>query len=620
MKEPDRAYDGKLSVDNADVARVLNRIADLLEFKDENPFKLRSYRIAAETVEELQEPVAEMASRGGASELQTIPGIGKSISSQIIEIIQSGTSAYFEGLKEEVPETVLDLRRVSGVGLKTSQTLYREFGIKSLEELKAFSEGGGLASVSGLGEKVIQKIQASLARIESERGLMRLNDALEFARALKERLLARPDDGAGAGRRAKAETRVEIVGQIRRGLEMVDSIDLLASGDAAALARVFTSTPQVATVKSVRPDKVEAETKTGTAVVLHLAPGADFAAAMVRATGSAEHVRDLESQAGGRGLVFKGFKLAEGGSARPKRGRGKGAPDAGKDFVALNDEEEFYIALGLDYVPAELREGLGEVEAARAGKLPRLVAQEDIRGDFHMHTTWSDGQNSIREMVEAARRLGYEYIAITDHTQATSIANGNTPEELLEEIEEIEAVAADYTDIRVLKGAEVDILSDGSLDMPYEVLDRLDWIVVSVHSGFHQGREQITDRVVRAMATGYPNVFAHPTGRILGERPPYEIDLEQVIEAAREHDVRMELNASPYRLDLNSYWLGVARRAGVGIVISTDSHTTRGFAMMSYGIMTARRAWITPRDVLNTLPLSRLTAELDRKKAKRRGQ
>ncbi len=270
-------------------------------------------------------------------------------------------------------------------------------------------------------------------------------------------------------------------------------------------------------------------------------------------------------------------------------------------------------------MPPELREGLGEVEAAREGRLPDLITLEDMRGDFHMHTTWTDGQNTVREMIEAARLRGYEYIAITDHTQSTSIAGGNTPEELLEELEEIEAVASEFDDIKVFKGAEVDILSDGSLDMPFDVLDRLDWIVISIHAGFHQEKQQITDRVVRAMETGYPNVFAHPTGRILGERPPYEIDLEQVMAAAKKNDVRMELNASPYRLDLNSYWLTVAKQSGVGIVISTDSHQTKGFAAMRYGMMTARRAWLTKHDVLNTLPLPKLVAELERKKTARRG-
>jgi DNA polymerase (family 10) len=281
-------------------------------------------------------------------------------------------------------------------------------------------------------------------------------------------------------------------------------------------------------------------------------------------------------------------------------------------------EEDFYKRIGLEPVPPELREGTGEVEAAREGSLPDLISLEDIRGDFHMHTKWSDGQNTVREMVEAARAEGFDYIAITDHTQSTSIANGNTPEELLKEIEEIESVARDYEDIRVLKGAEVDILSDGSLDMPLEVLDRLDWIVCSIHAGFHQERQQITDRVIRAMGTGYPNVFAHPTGRILGERPPYEIDLDQVIRAARDFDVRLELNASPYRLDLNSFWLRVATQAGVGIVISTDSHQAKGFSNMGYGVVTARRAGLTKRDVLNTLPLPDLLSELETKKAMRR--
>lgn len=616
MNESGQTYDGKLSIDNGDIASVFGRIADLLEFKDENPFKLRSYRLAAETIAEMQAPLAEIAARGPA-ELQKIPGIGKSISTQIIEIVQTGTSAYFETLKEEVPETVLELRRVSGVGLKTSQLLYRDFGIKSLEELKAFAEGGGLLSVPGLGEKTVNRINSSLARIESERGRIRLNDALEFARAIVDRLGGKEEGASDERRASRAKPLVEIVGQIRRGREMVDAVEVLASGDGEALTAAFTSLPQVANVKAIRADRVDAETKKGVATVLHLAPGANFAAALVRTTGSIEHLRDLEAEAESRGLSFKGFELRR-SAGGAKKGRGKRAT-SNADSVELATEEDFYGALDLEFVPPEMREGMGEVQAAREGRLPPLISLEDMRGDFHMHTTWSDGQNSIREMAQAARLRGYEYIAITDHTQSTSIANGNTPAELLEEIEEIEAVAREFDDIRVLKGAEVDILSDGSLDLPFDVLDKLDWIVISIHSGFHQERQQITDRVIRAMETGYPNVFAHPTGRILGERPPYEIDLEQVFAAAKKNDVRLELNASPYRLDLNSYWLGVAKQAGVGIVISTDSHQTKGLAAMQYGMMTARRAWLTKHDVLNTLPLPSLVAELERKKTQRRG-
>ncbi|HVG18168.1 MAG TPA: DNA polymerase/3'-5' exonuclease PolX [Blastocatellia bacterium] len=618
MNESDQTYDGKLSIDNGDIASVFGRIADLLEFKDENPFKLRSYRLAAETIGEMQTSLAEMAARGGAGELQKIPGIGKSISTQIIEIIQTGTSSYFESLKEEVPETVLELRKVSGVGLKTSQLLYRDFGVKSLEELKSFAEGGGLLSVPGLGEKTISRINSSLARIEGERGKVRINDALEFARAIIDRLRGKEEGASGGGRAPQAKPLVEIVGQIRRGREMVDAVEVLASGDSQALAAAFTSLPQITNVKAIRADRIEAETKKGVATVLHLAPGASFGAALVRTTGSVEHVRDLEAEAEARGLSFKGFELRRRVAGEAKAGRVKRAA-GGAHPIEIATEEDFYNALDLEFVPPEMREGMGEVQAAREGRLPPLISLEDIRGDFHMHTTWSDGQNSIREMAQAARLRGYEYIAITDHTQSTSIANGNTPQELLEEIEEIEAVAREFDDIRVLKGAEVDILSDGSLDLPFDVLDKLDWIVISIHSGFHQERQQITDRVIRAMETGYPNVFAHPTGRILGERSPYEIDLEQVFAAAKKYDVRLELNASPYRLDLNSYWLGVAKQAGVGIVISTDSHQAKGLAAMQYGMMTARRAWLTKHDVLNTLPLPSLVAELDRKKAARHG-
>src|SRR5215213_197653 len=526
MNDAGAGYDGKLSVDNSDVARVFKRIADLLEFKDENPFKLRSYRVASETIDELETPVAEIAARGGASELQKISGVGKSISGQILEVLQTGTSSFFEALKDEIPESVLYLKRVSGIGLKTSQLLYKDFGIKSLEELKAFVEGGGLLSVPGLGEKTLERIKASLARIESERGMLRLNDASDLARSIIAKLAGGEPESAD-----RAEAGAEIVGQIRRGCEMIDSVEILATGDPVILANSFTSSPQIATVKSIRPGRVEAETKSGVAVILHTASARDRAAALVRTTGSVEHVRDLESEATALGLEFKGFRLGPAASGR-KKGRSKAAStDPGS--LDLASEEEFYKKLALEPIPPELREGTGEVGAARAGNLPDLISLGDIRGDFHMHTKWSDGQNTVREMIEAARAIGLEYIAITDHTQSTSIANGNTPEELLKEIEEIESVAGEYTDIRVFKGAEVDILSDGSLDMPFEVLDRLDWVVCSIHAGFHQERQQITDRVVRAMETGYPNVFAHPTGRILGERPPYEIDLDQVIAAAR---------------------------------------------------------------------------------------
>jgi DNA polymerase (family 10) len=609
MKESDAVYDGRLAMDNRDVASVLERIADLLEFKDENPFKLRSYRVAAETISEMQRPIAEIAARGAAS-LQELPGIGKSLSAQIVEIIQTGTSSFFEELKEEIPESVLELRRVSGIGLKTSQQLYRDFGIKSLDELKAFAEGGGLESVTGLGEKTAARIKSSLARLESERGKVRLNEASELASAIAEQLRA------VEGNRAGNAARLEVVGQIRRGCEMVDNVELLVSGDASALRQAFMRLPQLTEIKAQRADRIEAVAKKGVAVTLHLAAEADFATAMVRTTGSTEHLRDLEAEAATRGYAFKGFQLGDAKANESRKRKSKTATASKR--LSLNSEEELYSALGLEFIAPELREGLGEVAAARDNRLPELIRLEDMRGDFHMHTTWSDGQNSIREMIEAARRRGYQYIAITDHTQSTSIANGNTPEELLKELDEIEAAAREYDDIRVLKGAEVDILSDGSLDMPFEVLDQLDWIVVSIHAGFQQPKEQITERVVRAMETGYPNVFAHPTGRILGERAGYEIDLEQVIAAAREHNVRLELNASPYRLDLNSYWLRVARQAGVGFVISTDSHQTRGFESMRYGIATARRAWLTRDDVLNTLPLPKLLAELDRKKQARR--
>ena len=622
MEESAPGYDGKLAMDNREIASVLRRIADLLEFTDENPFKLRSYRMAAETIGDMAHPIAEIALRGAAG-LQEIPGIGKTISSQILEIIRTGTSGVFEELKTRIPESVLELRSVSGIGLKTSQLLYRDFGIKSLRELKAFADGGGLASVPGIGDKVIARIKSSVARLEGERGKLRLNEAIETATNIADALKSASRDAGSPG-----SPRIEVVGQIRRGCELIDHIEMLACGDLPLLSATFAGLPSLTDVTTrVRPfpeqipggGPIEALTKKGIGITLYLVPEADFAAAMLRTTGSAEHLRDLETAAETRGYLFAEFQLAQ------RRSRGTGTSGRAKlqppgDRVPVSSEDEFYRLLGLQYVAPELREGLGEVALAGKGALPELICLEDMRGDFHMHTTWSDGQNSIREMIEAARRQGYEYIAVTDHTQATAIANGNTPEQLLAEIAEIEAIAGEYDDIRVLKGAEVDILSDGTLDMPPDVLDRLDWIVVSIHGGFQQPKQQITDRVIRAMESGYANVFGHPTGRILGQRAGYEIDLEQVIEAARQYDVRMELNASPHRLDLNSHWLRIAKKAGVGFVISTDSHRVAGLEAMRYGISTARRAGLTKDDVLNTLPAAALLANLDRKKSQRKAR
>src|SRR5437764_11482665 len=301
MKPSDAVYEGKLAIDNREVAGVLERIADLLEFKDENPFKLRSYRVAAETIAEMQQPVAEIAARGAAA-LQELPGIGKSLSAQIIEIIETGTSSFFEELKEATPESVLELRRVSGIGLKTSQLLYQDFGIKSLDELKAFADGGGLDSVPGLGDKTAQRIKSSLNRLESERGKVRLNEATELAAAIIEQLRT-----VNAG----SAPRMEVVGQVRRGCEMIDHVEVLAGADAKGLAQAFTKLPQLAEIKAQRVDRVEAATSKGVVVTLHLAPEADFAAAMVRATGSAEHLRDLEAEAEARGYAFKRFRLIE---------------------------------------------------------------------------------------------------------------------------------------------------------------------------------------------------------------------------------------------------------------------------------------------------------------------
>jgi len=574
-------------MDNQYIARILSRIADLMEFKDENPFRVRSYRAAAETIDTWPADIAGMVEDGRAEDLQNIPGIGKAISGKIVEIVNTGTCQYMEELKKEIPETVLDLLRISGIGIKTARLLYHDFGITDLEHFAAFAEGGGLKMVKGLGPKSINKILNSIALLRQGQGKFKLYEAVETANVIIDYLKDLPGVG-----------QIMMVGDARRGCEMVDAVELLAScREKAGVIAAFTSMPGVKEVIGASDEHTEVIFDNGLRAILHLSSPDNFAALAVRLTGSRRHIDALERIASQGGLRFtdRGLFKAEGGEP-----------------VKIDSEEEFYQRIGFPYIAPELREGRDEIDAAGNNALPDLVELSDIRGDLHLHSTWSDGANSIREMAQAARALSRQYIALTDHTKSTAIANGLDEKRLLQQLKEIDEINKEFDDFLILKSAEVDILSDGSLDHSEDILRRLDFVIASIHAGFSQSKQQITERVVRAIESGLINVYTHPTGRLLGERPPYEIDLEQVFKAASKHNVLIEINSSPHRLDLKAEHCRWAKEFGVKFVISTDSHRARDLANMRYGVATARRGWVTKSEVLNALPLPEFLAAIGR--------
>ncbi|MBZ4420243.1 DNA polymerase/3'-5' exonuclease PolX [Myxococcus sp. RHSTA-1-4] len=564
-------------MENADVARVFAEMADLLELTGGNPFKVRAYRQAAQFIEMLPEPLSELWRQGRLTEL---PSVGARLADHIQEMLVTGHYAEHDQLAERVPPGVLEMLRLEGVGPKTVALAWKELGIQDVAGLEAACHDGRLAALPHLGRRRAEGILHAIQRYEARRGRTPLHHALPQAEALVERL-----------RRVPKVARVEVAGSLRRRRDTVGDIDLLvATLEPGPVSRAFTGAPEVGQVLASGPTKCTVRLHGGLQADLRVVAPVSFGAALHYFTGGKAHNIALRTRA-----VHRGLKLNEYGVFDRKGRRLGGAT-----------EEEVFRAVGLPWIPPELREGEGELEAAEAGTLPDLVTVEDLLGDLHVHSDAStDARSDVDALVHEARRLGRRYLAITDHSRSRPRGLAAGPLAL----HAAELRRKDKT-LRgrphLLAGVEVDILPDGTLDLPLELLAALDCVVASVHSAFHQGREEMTERICRALRSGVVHVLGHPSGRLLGTRDAYDFDLERVLEAAREHGVALEVNAMPDRLDLTDRACRVAKAAGVPVVISSDSHHVSHLSNLRYGVWTARRGWLEASEVLNTRTLQQL--------------
>jgi DNA polymerase (family 10) len=569
-------------VDNRALSQVLAEIADLLEIRGDNAFKIRAYRTAAETLATWPQAVAQLSEQ----QLRAIPGIGKDLAARVRELAETGTSAYHKELLEQFPPTILDLLRLQGVGPKTVAMLHATLNIKSVEDLAAAAKAGKLKGLKGMGAKKEAQILTSIEERAKDSGRHLLSETAETAHALVEFL-----------RLHDANVELIPVGSLRRGRETCGDIDILAVGGQPGLMDALISHPHVERVLGQGDTKSSVLLRGGYQADLRLVPVESRGAAMQYFTGSKAHNICVRDRA-----VQLGFKLNEYGLFR--------VDDDSR--VAGDTEEGIYRALGMDFIDPELRENRGEVEAARDGTLPKLIALSDLRGDLHMHTTETDGKDDLMAMAEAAHRLGREYIAITDHSQALAMANGLNEKRALEHAARVRALNGRFENLTLLAGIECDILSDGRLDLSDDCLAQLDIVVASIHSNFSQESEQMTERILRAIENPWVDVLGHPTGRRLLQRESIKFDMTAVMESVSRHGVTMEINCQPQRLDLNDSHARAARERGIPLVISTDAHSTAALTRLQWGVQVARRAWVQAADVINTRPVADMRASLRR--------
>ncbi len=569
-------------MDNVAIARILQEIADLLEIKADNPFKIRAYRNGADIVANHPHDFATLDATG----LREIPGIGKDLAARIREIVDTGDAEYHRELIAEFPPTILDLLHLQGVGPKTVATLYRELDIRMLADLERAALDGRIRALRGMGAKKEALILKALEERKRHAGRHLLPDAHDTAAALVSYLRER---APAAG--------IEPVGSLRRGCESCGDIDILASGAEPSLMDDFAGYRLVERILGQGDTKSSVLLRGGFQADLRLVAAESRGAAMQYFTGSKAHNIALRDRA-----IGLGFKLNEYGLFRIADGV----------RVAGATESEIYEALGLAWIPPELRECRGEIEAAAAHALPRLVAGADLRGDLHVHTTETDGRDDLRTMAAAAREAGLEYVAITDHSKALAMANGLDEPRALQHAARIRALDAEGAGVRLLAGVECDIKPDGSMDLADDCLAALDIVVASVHSAFNLDRQQMTERLLRAIENPNVDVLGHPTGRLILKREPYSFDVEAIVDAAARHGVALEINCQVDRLDLSDVHARLARDRGVPIVISSDAHSAAAFGRLRWGALVAQRAWLAPEDVLNTRPFETFTAGLRR--------
>jgi DNA polymerase (family 10) len=572
-----------MPIHNADIAAIFEEIADLLEIQGENPFRIRAYRNAARQMEALGPPAADLIAKG--EELTEIPGIGEDLAAKIREIVETGKCAALEKLHKQLPPTVTELLKIPGLGPKRVKTLYKELEIKTIEQLRRAAHDGRIRELAGFGEKTEAAIRQALEVHAGEGKRFKLAVAAQYAEPLLEYL-----------RKSRNVSEAVFAGSYRRCKETVGDVDILVTvrGESDAMDR-FTRYDEVREVVAHGETRATVILKCGLQVDLRVVPQESFGAALHYFTGSKAHniaIRKLGQQ--------KKLKINEYGVFK------------GENRMAGETEESVFASVGLPWIAPELREDHGEIEAARAGKLPKLVELEELRGDLHAHTRATDGHHTLREMAEAARSRGLEYLAITEHSRRLTVAHGLDPKRLRQQIEEIDRLNDKLEGITLLKGTEVDILEDGNLDLPDEVLAELDLVVAAVHSKFNLPARKQTERILRAMDHRYFTILAHPSGRLIESREPYEVDMLKVIRKARERGCFLELNAHPERLDLLDVHCQMARDEGVLVAISSDAHSVQDFDNLKYGVGQARRGWLGPENVLNTRPLKLLRPLLKR--------
>jgi len=566
-------------MENSDFAKIFWDLAEFLELKNENRFKVAAYRKAAQNIESLSENLGTIYKAGGLKALEEIPGIGQGIATKIEKTIKSGKLDVYEKLRKEFPRGFLELVETPGMGPKTAMLLYKKLKIDSRAKLEKAAKEGKLQGLPGMGAKKEENILKGVELKKKISGRFLLNAALDQAEAVAKEL-----------EKLKEVEKILICGSLRRRKETIGDADILVIAKRSKnIMQRFTSLPQAQRILVKGETKSSIVLKMGMQVDLRVVEDKSFGSAAHYFTGCKAHNIKLREMA-----IKKGLKLSEYGFFKKDK------------WVAGRTEKEVFKTVGLTYIPPELREMRGEIEAAQKGKLPKLIESKDIKGDLHMHTIETDGSNTIEQMAQAAKKLGYEYIAITDHTQSTRIAHGMDEKRTLKHLKEIDRVNKKIQGIRVLKGAEVDILPDGRMDLPDSILKQMDLVIAAVHSNFKMPEDQMTRRILKALENKYVNILAHPTGRLIGEREAYKVDIEKVIAIAKKTKTALELNSHPQRLDLNDVNCRLAKDQGVLISINTDSHTTDQLNLMKYGIFTARRGWLEKKNILNALTLDKL--------------
>ncbi len=566
---------------NTEIAKVFQDMADLLELKGENPFKIRAYQRAARAIEHLPKELEIMVEEG--EDLQAIPGVGEAIAKKITELVTTGKLRIYEELKSEFPEGITALLEIPGIGPKTAKRLSTELGIKSVDELEQAINDGRVAKLFRMGEKTADNILQQIQALRRKDQRIPIGEALPVVEEVLDALRTIP-----------GVKNLTAAGSLRRFRETVGDIDLMGTADnPETVIKAFVSLPQVRQVLAQGPTKASVILPGGLQADLRMVEHDSFGSLLQYFTGSKQHNIALRTKE-----QKKGLKLSE-----------YGITDlATNTLEKFATEEEFYHRLGLQYIPPELREDRGEIELAENGALPRLIELSDIRGDFHVHTKWSDGHDSIEDMAKAAKALGYKYIAITDHSVGRGIAKGLNEERLRQQIEEIRHLNESLGDFRILTGIEVDIRADGTIDLPDSLLAELDVVIAAIHSAMTQSEEQITRRILNAIEDPHVDIIAHPTCRLIGEREPAAVDMEAVFRAAARYNKALEINAMPDRLDLKDTHIYRARELGVKLAIGTDAHSTAQLGFMRFGVGIARRGWCRAEDVLNTRPIEEVLA------------